>query len=150
MPAPTTQPVSAFDLIRDEMSSFDPVDAMKIIGQELYGVADPVIRGMAGEMGSALGRGAVNLPGTIAGAGLAATNTPAGLMRAVMTAGDRVVGAMEDPVGLINALDQAGNTFASSPLHSLNMPMAPVGSPPPLGFMQLQKKVWFQIWAALL
>ena len=27
---------------------------------------------------------------------------------------------------------------------------APVGSPPPAGFMQFQKKVWFQTWAALL
>jgi hypothetical protein len=27
---------------------------------------------------------------------------------------------------------------------------APEGSPPPAGFMQLQKKVWFQTWAALL
>ncbi|CKT95458.1 Uncharacterised protein [Mycobacterium tuberculosis] len=27
---------------------------------------------------------------------------------------------------------------------------APVGAPPPCGFMQFQKKVWFQIWAALL
>jgi hypothetical protein len=27
---------------------------------------------------------------------------------------------------------------------------APVGSPPPAGFMQFQKKVWFQIWAELL
>jgi hypothetical protein len=27
---------------------------------------------------------------------------------------------------------------------------APVGAPPPLGFMQFQKKVWFQTWAALL
>ena len=27
---------------------------------------------------------------------------------------------------------------------------APPGSPPPLGFMQFQKKVWFQIWAELL
>jgi hypothetical protein len=27
---------------------------------------------------------------------------------------------------------------------------APVGSPPPWGFMQFQKKVWFQTWAALL
>src|SRR5690606_30058069 len=27
---------------------------------------------------------------------------------------------------------------------------APVGMPPPLGFMQFQKKVWFQTWAALL
>jgi hypothetical protein len=29
-------------------------------------------------------------------------------------------------------------------------PSPPVGSPPPPGFMQFQKKVWFQIWAALL
>ena len=27
---------------------------------------------------------------------------------------------------------------------------APVASPPPLGFMLLQKKVWFQTWAELL
>jgi hypothetical protein len=27
---------------------------------------------------------------------------------------------------------------------------APVGSPPPAGFMQFQKKVWFQTWAELL
>ena len=28
--------------------------------------------------------------------------------------------------------------------------MAPVGAPPPPGFMQFQKKVWFHTWAALL
>src|SRR5690606_35710755 len=27
---------------------------------------------------------------------------------------------------------------------------APLGSPPPLGFMLCQKQVWFQIWAELL
>src|SRR5512135_3000614 len=27
---------------------------------------------------------------------------------------------------------------------------APAGAPPPLGFMLLQKKVWFHTWAALL
>ncbi len=27
---------------------------------------------------------------------------------------------------------------------------SPVGAPPPWGFMLCQKKVWFQIWAALL
>src|SRR5574343_2046259 len=27
---------------------------------------------------------------------------------------------------------------------------APAGAPPPFGFMQFQKKVWFQTWAALL
>jgi len=27
---------------------------------------------------------------------------------------------------------------------------APVGSPPPLGVRQFQKKVWFQTWAELL
>ena len=28
--------------------------------------------------------------------------------------------------------------------------MAPVGAPPPPGFMLFQKKVWFHTWAALL
>ncbi len=36
------------------------------------------------------------------------------------------------------------------PTGALAAASAPVGSPPPAGFMPFQKKVWFQIWAALL
>ena len=36
------------------------------------------------------------------------------------------------------------------PSGALAAARAPEGSPPPAGFMQFQKKVWFQTWAALL
>src|SRR5574343_1868491 len=41
---------------------------------------------------------------------------------------------------------------ASSEPHLASMAAAraPVGAPPPFGFMQFQKKLWFQTWAALL
>ena len=43
-----------------------------------------------------------------------------------------------------------GDTRMCSCLEVDGVKVGPLGAPPPFGFMQFQKKVWFQTWAALL